>query len=73
MSAVRNDDRHFRDLTLAGSAFANVRLASARFDDVGFSNAEITSNCNFNGMRIAGVGVKDLFAAYKQQKARDPA
>ncbi|MEA2846154.1 MAG: hypothetical protein QOG78_1435, partial [Rhodospirillaceae bacterium] len=25
-------------------------------------------NCNFAGMQIAGVGVKELFAAYEQRR-----
>ena len=48
-----------------------ISLAGARFDDIDFSNAVITSNCNFNGMRIAGVDVKELLASYAEcQTAR---
>lgn len=61
----------FKDLSLANASFANVGLAGARFDDIDFSNAVITANCNFAGMEIAGVKVKDLFAAYKRKQARD--
>jgi predicted choloylglycine hydrolase len=57
----------FRDLSLAKATFANISLSDARFDDIDFSNAEITANCNFAGMRIAGVSVKELFDAYNRQ------
>jgi hypothetical protein len=57
----------FKDLTLAAASFANVSLAGARFDDIDFSNALITGNCNFKGMQIAGVAVSDLFAAYEKR------
>ena len=62
------DSALFKDLTLSQATFANVSLAGAKFDDIDFSNTVITSNCNFRGMRIAGVDVKDLFAAYEQRK-----
>lgn len=60
----------FKDLSLANATFANISLASAKFDDIDFSNAAITRNCNFAGMQIAGVKVKDLFAAYEQRGSR---
>lgn len=63
------DDALFKDLTLAKARFANVSLASAHFDDIDFSNATITGNCNFKGMRIAGVAVADLLAAYHEKRS----
>jgi predicted choloylglycine hydrolase len=62
------DSAIFKDLTLAKATFANVSLAGAKFDDIDFSNTVITSNCNFAGMQLAGVSVKELFAAYEQRK-----
>ena len=62
------DSALFKDLTLAKATFANVSLAGAKFDDIDFSNTVITSNCNFAGMQIAGVDVKELFAAYEQRR-----
>ena len=62
----------FRDLTLAGASFANVSLSGAKFDDIDFSNAEITSNCNFMGMKIAGVAVSDLFKAWEKHGRSPP-
>jgi len=59
----------FKDLTLAKATFHNASLADAQFDDIDFSNAAITANCNFRGMQIAGVPVADLFAAYKKQQS----
>lgn len=46
---------------------------SAKFDDIDFSNTVITSNCNFSGMQIAGVGVKELLAVYTQRRAAEQA
>ena len=62
------DSALFKDVSLSKATFANVSLAGATFDDIDFSNTVITSNCNFTGMQIAGVGVKELFAAYEQRK-----
>ena len=67
------DNALFKDLTLANASFANVSLAGARFDDIDFSNTVITSNCNFNGMQIAGVSVKELLASYAQRQAAERA
>jgi predicted choloylglycine hydrolase len=61
----------FKDASLADASFANVSLAGGRFDDIDFSNAVITGNCNFSGMQIAGVAVSDLFAAYERQRSGD--
>ena len=66
------DDALFKDVTLRNATFANVSLAGARFDDIDFSNAAITSNCNFAGMQIAGIGVKQLLAAYERQRPGRP-
>jgi uncharacterized protein YjbI with pentapeptide repeats len=58
----------FEDVSLAGAAFTDINLSSARFDDINFADAEITGNCNFRGMTIAGIPVEDLFAAYRRAK-----
>ena len=65
------DNALFKDLTLANASFANVSLAGARFDDVDFSNTVITSNCNFNGMQIAGVSVKELLASHARRQTAE--
>ena len=62
------DQALFKDLTLTRATFANVSLAGAKFDDIDFRDTVITSNCNFAGMQIAVVSVKELFAAYEQRK-----
>jgi predicted choloylglycine hydrolase len=67
------DNALFKDLTLTNASFANVSLAGARFDDIDFSNTVITSNCNFNGMQIAGVGVKELLASYARRQVVEQA
>jgi len=67
------DNALFKDLTLANASFANVSLAGARFDDIDFSNTVITSNCNFNGMQIAGVSVKDLLASHARRQSAEQA
>src|SRR5262249_20001219 len=61
----------FKGLVLQNAAFPDVRPAGATLDDIDFSNAVITSNCNFNGMRIAGVSVKELLAAYEQRHSHE--
>jgi hypothetical protein len=48
-----------------------VSLAGAHFDDINFAGADITARCNFRGMRIGGVLVDELFAAYRRVKAGD--
>jgi predicted choloylglycine hydrolase len=60
----------FRDLSLTGASFQNISLKDARFDDINFSNAVITENCNFSGMQIAGVSVRELLAAYRKLNPR---
>lgn len=61
----------FENLTLKDARFANINLAGARFDDINFAGAEITRNCNFKGMTIAGVSIEDLFAAYRASRGGD--
>jgi uncharacterized protein YjbI with pentapeptide repeats len=66
------------DMNLAGASFNNVNLARARFtdinlsgaffDNINFTEAAIGENCNFTGMTIAGIPVKDLLAAYEARK-----
>jgi uncharacterized protein YjbI with pentapeptide repeats len=68
------------DMNLAGASFNNVNLGRARFtdinlsgacfDNINFTDAVIGENCNFAGMSIAGIPVKDLLAAYKERKKR---
>lgn len=70
---ARLDNALFKDVTLASASFANVSLAGAKFDDIDFSNAVITANCNFNGMRIAGVDVKELLASYARHRTVEQA
>ena len=67
------DNALFKDLTLTNASFANVSLAGAKFDDIDFSNAVITSNCNFDGMQIAGVGVKELLALHARRRSEERA
>jgi hypothetical protein len=72
-SGTPRDNALFKDLTLANASFANVSLAGARFDDIDFSNTVISSNCNFNGMQIAGVGVNELLAVYARHRPEERA
>lgn len=62
-------DAAFENANMAGSKFTDINLAGARLDNINLADVEITRNCNFKGMTIAGVGVEELFAAYKAQKA----
>jgi predicted choloylglycine hydrolase len=63
------EDRRFVGRDLSGAEFRNVSLAAAHFDDINFAGAEITANCNFRGMRIAGVSIEELFAAYRRTRS----
>jgi len=67
---TRLDGALFNDVLLARARFTNVSLAGTTFDDIDFSDAAITANCNFRGMTIAGVPVVDLLAAYRRQRER---
>lgn len=67
----------FQNMNLAGAAFRDVNLRGALFDDVALTGATIRNAClggvdiadaNLEGMRIDGVLVSDLFAAWR---ARD--
>jgi uncharacterized protein YjbI with pentapeptide repeats len=58
---------------LANETFHNISLADAQFDDIDFSNAAITANCNFKGMQIAGAPVTDRFVAYDKQRSKKKA
>ena len=62
------DEKTFAGRDLGRARFKDVNLASARFDDINFADAEITANCNFKGMRIAGILVEDLLAAYRRAR-----
>ena len=53
---------------LKGAIFKDLSLANAKFDDIDFSNAVITGNCNFRGVQIAGIAVADLFAASEERQ-----
>ncbi|WP_300295889.1 C45 family peptidase [Ferrovibrio sp.] len=62
------DAKIFAGQDLSGAEFRDLNLASARFDDINFVNAEITANCNFKGMRLAGVPVEELLAVYRRTR-----
>lgn len=70
---MRLENALFEDVTLAQASFENVSLSGAKFDDIDFSNTVITSNCNFNGMQIAGINVKDLLASYARRQSSEQA
>jgi uncharacterized protein YjbI with pentapeptide repeats len=65
------------DMNLAGASFSNVNLGRARFtdinlsasffDNINFTDAVIGENCNFTGMTIAGIPVKELLAVYRER------
>jgi len=53
----------FRDTDLSGSQFEDVNLSDCRFRDVNLSGVDI-ADANLEGMRINGVLVNELLAAY---------
>ncbi len=62
-------DAAFENANMAGTKFTDINLAGARLDNINLAGVEITRNCNFKGMTIAGVSVEELFAAYRAQGA----
>jgi len=66
----------FGNVNLAGSTYTDVNLSNAKFENINLSggsfryltmeNVEI-SDANLIGMKINGVLVSDLFAAYEKQ------
>ncbi|WP_282610659.1 C45 family autoproteolytic acyltransferase/hydolase [Pelagibius sp. Alg239-R121] len=60
-------DALFENANMAGAKFTDINLAGARLDNINLSDVEITRNCNFKGMTIAGVRVQDLFEAYRNR------
>jgi uncharacterized protein YjbI with pentapeptide repeats len=60
----------FHDVNLAQARFVDVDLSGAFFDDIDFRGAQIGSDCNFEGMTIAGVPVKQLLALHQKHARR---
>ena len=65
----------FDDVNLSGCTFRNVNLGNCDYHDTSFGNSIITGSCfvgceiphgNLGDLRIAGVRVEDLLAAYVQ-------
>jgi len=54
----------FEDVNLSAAELTDVNLRGAAFTNVNFSNVSIR-DANLEGMRIEGVLVSDLFAAYR--------
>ena len=55
----------FNDVNLKSSAFENVALTDSTFHNVCMGNVSI-SDANSEGMRIDGILVTDLLAAYRK-------
>jgi uncharacterized protein YjbI with pentapeptide repeats len=56
----------FNDVNIRGANFVNVALTGATFRDANFSHVSV-DDCNLDGMRIDGVLVSELLAAYRNQ------
>jgi len=72
---VKLSNAVFIDVDLSASTFEGVKASSARFTDVDlskafFANVDLQfgeiSNCRLAGLRIDGILVTDLFAAYRK-------
>jgi len=59
------DAAMFEDFNLRGARLSDVSLAGAALSDVDLSNVSIV-DATLVGMKIEGVLVTDLFAAYNQ-------
>jgi hypothetical protein len=61
----------FENLSLVGALFTDVNLSASRFNDVNIRGANFShvsvDDCNLDGMRIDGVLVSELLAAYRNQ------
>jgi uncharacterized protein YjbI with pentapeptide repeats len=55
----------FDDVKAASTTFTDVDLSKSRFTNVDLQFGEI-SNCRLAGLRIDGILVTDLFAAYRK-------
>jgi uncharacterized protein YjbI with pentapeptide repeats len=67
----------FHDVDLSNSTFTNAKLHRLEIRDVDLSDSVICDanlsqvelrDCNLVGMRIAGIAVSDLLAAYQDRK-----
>ena len=81
VSDVNLEGSHFSDVRLAESTFESATLEASKFTDVVFDTSVIEhsslvgvsiKNCDYEGMRIDGVAVKDLLEAY-QSRVEEPA
>jgi uncharacterized protein YjbI with pentapeptide repeats len=59
----------FDDVDLHGARFSNARLAGAQFSNVSLRDANIT-DADLKGLRIQGVAVTDLLAAWAARQAQ---
>jgi uncharacterized protein YjbI with pentapeptide repeats len=63
---VKLSQATFDDVNLSSSTFNNVNLSRIRVTDANLSHADISESC-VEGMRINGILVTDLLAAYRRQ------
>jgi uncharacterized protein YjbI with pentapeptide repeats len=57
----------FENINLAGAKFHNINLSGATFRDINFANVDI-ADANLTSMKINGILVTDLLAAYEKTK-----
>jgi uncharacterized protein YjbI with pentapeptide repeats len=61
----------FDNVNLTDASFSNIALVGVNFSNVNMSNATIT-HAGIRGMKIHGVLVTDLIAAYEQLHGKLP-
>lgn len=58
----------FVNINLAGATFSDVNLANTVFENINFDGADLSS-CSTEGMRIRGVLVSEMLAAYEAARS----
>ena len=60
------------NVNMAGTRLNNINMTGARLSDINLANVEIT-DAHFEGMKIDGVAVTDMLAAYHKQVSEEQA
>ena len=59
-------DTVFDNVSLADASLNNVNMTGAKLNYINLANVEIT-NSHLQGMKIDGIAVTDMLAAYREQ------
>jgi hypothetical protein len=59
-------EAQFTDINLSKAIFTDINFSGAKFNNLNLTNVEIEA-CDTTGMKIRGVLVSELFAAYEKK------